>query len=381
MSLKTAITDIFHHLEEWEKANLNEAQTRQAIILRILAELGFNIWQPFEVLAEESSSSNNYRPDFVIRLQADCFIIEAKALAKNLSTADAEQAINYVNTKGLRWAILTNGKCWKFFDNDLRGAANQRLAFEFSIQQNTETTVKYFEQLLSPKIWQQEYAAELVANYIRLIKLQQKLSESIGWEYAVTPAGLQKAIRNELHDEMEREFARAHLVQLAESFNIDLSISSIPPTSRSNQPQPQISQNMPLVLQQLAQKIGEVVNKRKGGKVENFVVKLGTLETSARNWKDLHVALVEMLLESNQAEQLKLVTQEEQNLFKSFQSKTYHLLSNGKYLYTNYSAAENTKRVNRYLKILGIPNHTVQIFYNAYNYLLPIEEENGSVTR
>lgn len=372
MSLKTAITDILKYLVEWEKVNLNEAQTRQVIILRILAELGFNIWQPTEISAEESGSTGNYRPDFVIRLQHDCFIIEAKALTKNLSTADAEQAINYVNTKGLRWAILTNGKQWKFFDNDLRGAANQRLAFEFSIQQNTETTVKYFEQLLSPKIWRQEHAAEQVANNIQLIKLQKKFDNWISVSYTATPDGLQTAIRNELSVE-EQAFARAHLTQLAEAFNIDLSIS---PSQTQQTPQntiivapPSESVTLP-VLQQLAQKIDEVVNRTTRRRLENFAVKLGTLDTAARHWKDLHIALAELFIELQQIDKLKLVTVEERNLV-SYRADSYCELNNGFFLLVNYSTADNLKHLNRYLKILGIPNQTMQIFYKADNYLLP----------
>lgn len=375
MSLKTAITDILKYLAEWEKVNLNEAQTRQAIILRVLAELGFNIWQPLEISAEESGSTGNYRPDFVIRLQHDCFIIEAKALSKNLSTADAEQAINYVNTKGLRWAILTNGKHWKFFDNDLRGAANQRLAFEFSIQQNTETTAKYFEQLLSPKIWRQEHAAEQVANNIQLIKLQKKFDNWISVSYTATPDGLQTAIRNELSVE-EQTFARAHLTQLAEAFNIDLSIS--PPSTVETQQPPQntifVAPSTEAVtgpiLQQLAQKIDEVVNQTTRRRLENFAVKLGALDTAARHWKDLHVAFAELLIELQQIDTLKLVTAEERNLV-SYRVDSYCELNNGLFLLVNYSTADNLKHINRYLKILGIPNQTMQIFYKADSYLLP----------
>lgn len=63
MSLKNALTEILTHLSNWEKQGINEAQTRQVIILRILQQLGFNIWHPFEVIAEEITVSNNYRPD------------------------------------------------------------------------------------------------------------------------------------------------------------------------------------------------------------------------------------------------------------------------------------------------------------------------------
>ena len=217
MSLKNTLTEIITHLPDWEKKALNEAQTRQVIILRILAELGFDIWQPFEVIAEETTSSNNYRPDFVIKLQRDCFVIEAKSLGKSLSDSDVEQAINYVNSKGLRWAILTNGKEWKFFDNHLRGAASQRLAFGFRLHDSE--AIEYFESLLSAKIWRQENAAVLVADHIQVIKLYNKLAEKVRVNYTATSSGLRKAIEKELTVE-ERQLAERYFGKIAEMLDI-----------------------------------------------------------------------------------------------------------------------------------------------------------------
>jgi len=217
MSLKNTLTEIITHLPDWEKQGLNEAQTRQVIILRILAELGFDIWQPFEMSAEETTSSNNYRPDFVIKLQRDCFVIEAKSLGKSLSDSDVEQAINYVNSKGLRWAILTNGKEWKFFDNHLRGAASQRLAFGFRLHDSE--AIEYFESLLSAKIWRQENAAVLVADHIQVIKLYNKLAEKVRVNYTATSSGLRKAIEKELTVE-ERQLAERYFDKIAEMLDI-----------------------------------------------------------------------------------------------------------------------------------------------------------------
>ena len=119
MTLEHTLSDITRHLNDWQVSGINEAQTAQAIVLRILHALGYDIWNPFEVVPE-ASGNGGYRPDYTIQLDGDIrFIIEVKALGKTLSDADKEQtqAVNYINVQGKRWAILTNGREWLFFDN------------------------------------------------------------------------------------------------------------------------------------------------------------------------------------------------------------------------------------------------------------------------
>lgn len=366
MSLKNTLIDIVTHLLDWEKKGLNEAQTRQVIILRILAELGFNIWQPFEIIAEESTSSNNYRPDFVIRLQRDCFVIEAKALGRSLSDSDVEQAINYVNSKGLRWAILTNGKEWKFFDNDLRGAASQRLAFDFSLQKiETESAVKYFEQLLSPKIWRQEHAAELVADAIRLIQLQKQLDELIPSIYSSTPAGLQKAIQNELTVE-EQKFASQYFDLIAEAFSID--ITAISESKVINSP---LIASQPVesdILQRLRDKLLQLMAVSEKNRRGTVMVQIREYEVLNVSWRQLHTALAELLIDLHRESELNL--EEQQRNLESDRS-SYHQLSNGKFLLLNLSAQAHLKYLNKLLKMLNIPDQSLTVNYKGESYLLP----------
>jgi len=366
MSLKNTLIDIVTHLLDWEKKGLNEAQTRQVIILRILAELGFNIWQPFEIIAEESTSSNNYRPDFVIKLQRDCFVIEAKALGRSLSDSDVEQAINYVNSKGLRWAILTNGKEWKFFDNDLRGAASQRLAFDFSLQKiETESAVKYFEQLLSPKIWRQEHAAELVADAIRLIQLQKKLDELIPSIYSSTPAGLQKAIQNELTTE-EQRFASQYFEPIAEAFSID--ITAISESKVINSP---LISSQPVesdILQRLRDKLLQLMAVPEKNKRGTIIVQIREEVVLNGSWQQLHTALAELLIDLHRESELTLT--DSKNLH-SYPESSYSQLSNGKFLLAHLSPSDHVKRVNKLLKMLNILDQSLTVNYKGESYLLP----------
>ena len=366
MSLKNTLTEIITHLPDWEKKALNEAQTRQVIILRILAELGFDIWQPFEVIAEETTSSNNYRPDFVIKLQRDCFVIEAKSLGKSLSDSDVEQAINYVNSKGLRWALLTNGKEWKFFDNDLRGAASQRLAFGFRLQDSE--AIEYFENLLSAKIWRQENAAVLVADHIQAIKLYNKLAEEVRFSYTATLSGLRKAIEKELAGE-ERQLAEQYFDKIAEMLDID--ITAISTLKLANAP---VITSQPIeseILQHLRDKLIQQQQRSRHEKsgVGTLVVKIGEEVVLHGSWRQLHTALAELFIDLHRESELNLV--DTKNLTSYHDSSYSDPLSNGKFILAHSRPSDHFKRVNKLLRMLNIPNQTVSVNYKEEHHLLP----------
>jgi predicted type IV restriction endonuclease len=364
MTLKNTLTDILTHLPSWEQQRINEAQTRQVIILRILEQLGYNIWQPFEILAEETSSSN-YRPDFVIKLQRNCFVIEAKALGKALSDADVEQAINYVNNKALRWAILTNGKEWKLLDNELRRVASERLAFSFQLQDSD--AIEYFENLLGVTVWRQENAADFVADHIQVIKLYQKLDKEIRTNYTAVRSGLQKAIAKEL-SEAEQQFALQHFDKIAEMLHIDTDAIITQQVAITSFIPSQIGESE--ILQRLAHKIDAVVRTVERRKLVGFSVTLGTGTSTARHWRDLHTALAELLIDLYRESELTLVEAAARNL-ETYDSAAYCLLSNGRYLLTHFSTRDHLKYINHFLKQLSVPSQQLQIDCKQVTYLLP----------
>jgi len=47
--LENTLQFIRSSVSDWQAKGLNEAQTCQAIILRILQDLNYDIWNPFEI--------------------------------------------------------------------------------------------------------------------------------------------------------------------------------------------------------------------------------------------------------------------------------------------------------------------------------------------
>lgn len=89
--------------------NPGEAIVRQAIVLRLLHAAGFDIWNPAEVVPEETNGSGN-RSDFLIRVGKGKFALELKGAGIALKGKPYEQVVTYAASEGTRWAMLTNGR-------------------------------------------------------------------------------------------------------------------------------------------------------------------------------------------------------------------------------------------------------------------------------
>jgi len=350
MNLKPVLTSLVTQLASWE--TLNEAQTRQALVLRILAALGYDIWNPLEVVAEQNSGGGlgSYVPDFTITLsQRNCFIIEIKPLGKSFSSNDKTQVVNYVNSKGLRWAVLTNGKEWLWFDNHQAGEAATRLAFAFTLED--QQAFDYFEQLLSPAVWKQSPVNDPIEQNIQFAKLLRKLCQVMREEgFSTDDKGLRAAIKYTLHDEEERQLANNRFAELSSR------LLSIPA------PPPEVSSQID-ILQLLRDKIAEASSQFSKQSVD-LKLKINQLPVSVKNWHDIYLGLVETCLGLDKDLDIKLYDD-------PTQKGRYRLLSNGKYLYINLSAKNQQQLIHKLLKILQLPKGILEITYQGKIFCLP----------
>ncbi|WP_281773434.1 type I restriction endonuclease [Haemophilus parahaemolyticus] len=114
---------IFAHAQHVQRMGVHcttEETTKQALILPLLDILGFNPYDPTKVKAEYSAdfagAKNGERVDYALFCQdLPVMLIEAKAYNENLSN-HAPQLARYFNaTPEVEFAIITNGREWRFF--------------------------------------------------------------------------------------------------------------------------------------------------------------------------------------------------------------------------------------------------------------------------
>lgn len=105
---------------------MNENETCHRIIYPLLLEAGYG---HLEIRTQDSDAAKG-KPDYTILPDAPDYtwFLEAKAWNVTLDDTHAMQAINYANTQGKRWVVLSNGREWRLYDNKTFGTAEVKLA-------------------------------------------------------------------------------------------------------------------------------------------------------------------------------------------------------------------------------------------------------------
>jgi hypothetical protein len=129
---------------------VSEAQTSQGIVLPILNNLGWDVFNTSEVTPEYSVGGR--RVDFALRIQSiNKVFLEIKKTSENLDNHQ-EQLVYYAFQQGVKLAILTNGITWQFYLPLQEGSWEQRRFFTIDLmEQSLDDAIEKFESLLSRK--------------------------------------------------------------------------------------------------------------------------------------------------------------------------------------------------------------------------------------
>jgi predicted type IV restriction endonuclease len=114
----------------------NEQSTCDWVIVPLLHAIGYS---KGDILPKDYDAAGKF-PDYTI-LPDDGkhkFYLEAKKWMANLEDEHVNQALNYANQNGKRWAVLTNGRAWRLYDNKKDGLAREKLAAEMSLENEDE---------------------------------------------------------------------------------------------------------------------------------------------------------------------------------------------------------------------------------------------------
>lgn len=115
-----------------------EEATKNALVMPVLQALGYNVFDPFEVVPEYTAdvgTKKNEKVDYVLmRDGSPSVLIECKALSAELGINHASQLYRYFACTSARLAILTNGQYWQFYtDIDSPNVMDGKPFFEFNL--------------------------------------------------------------------------------------------------------------------------------------------------------------------------------------------------------------------------------------------------------
>ncbi len=118
MDFADQIAQLAGRVEKMKPQLLTEEATKNALIMPFLQALGYDVFNPSEVVPEYTSdigTKKGEKVDYAI-MQKDKMImlIECKGVNDNLTNHDS-QLIRYFHTSDAKFAILTNGQIFKFY--------------------------------------------------------------------------------------------------------------------------------------------------------------------------------------------------------------------------------------------------------------------------
>jgi len=98
-----------------------EEATKNALVMPFLQVLGYDVFDPLEVVPEfvaDVGAKRGEKVDYAIRMEGEpIIIVECKAVGTPLDTAKVTQLYRYFTTTAARFGILTDGLIYRFFSD------------------------------------------------------------------------------------------------------------------------------------------------------------------------------------------------------------------------------------------------------------------------
>jgi len=119
MELETRVAELSKVVREHREVLLTEEAAKNALVMPFLQALGYNVFNPGEVIPEftcDVGTKKGEKVDYAIcRDGKIMMLIECKPANSDLSINNASQLYRYFSTTDTRVAVLTNGVVYKFF--------------------------------------------------------------------------------------------------------------------------------------------------------------------------------------------------------------------------------------------------------------------------
>lgn len=128
-----------------------EEATKNALVMPLINALGYNVFDPLEVIPEftaDVGTKKGEKVDYAITLDGKPMIlIECKTVGSTLSLNHASQLYRYFSVTDARFAVLTNGTdYWFYTDLEAPNRMDDKPFFEFSMFDVTERSMLELEK-------------------------------------------------------------------------------------------------------------------------------------------------------------------------------------------------------------------------------------------
>lgn len=151
MSFKDSVAELAKRALNAQAVAQTEEATKNAIVMPFLRVLGFDVFDPTQVIPEyiaDIGLKKGEKIDYAVKIGDKIeYLVEAKSISTSLQDAQYSQLFRYFHTLDADIAILTNGlNFWFFTDLDAPNKMDQKPFFRFDLLSYDENDIKELEK-------------------------------------------------------------------------------------------------------------------------------------------------------------------------------------------------------------------------------------------
>ena len=199
MELEARLAELATVVRDHREVLLTEQAAKTALVMPFLQALGYNVFNPSEVVPEftcDVGIKKGEKVDYAIcESGAVKILIECKPANTELSVSNASQLFRYFSTTDARVAILTNGVVYKFFsDIDQPNKMDDRPFFSMQIDALRKTDIKTLERFTK-----QAFDIDRIVEEAGNLKMQSLVYRELQKEFQEPSEDLIRLIAGRVH--------------------------------------------------------------------------------------------------------------------------------------------------------------------------------------
>lgn len=200
MELAAKLTDLQRRVNEHREVLLTEEAAKNALIMPFLQALGYDVFNPSEVIPEftaDVGTKKGEKVDYAICREGKVdVLIECKPASAELNIKHAAQLFRYFTSTDARLAMLTNGVEYQFFsDVEKPNIMDDKPFFAFSMDNVKPADVKTIE-----KFAKSSFDIEKIVQEAGNLKVQSLLRKALEREFAEPSEGFVELMARQVHD-------------------------------------------------------------------------------------------------------------------------------------------------------------------------------------
>ena len=177
-----------------------EEAAKTALVLPFLQALGYDVFNPSEVVPEftcDVGMKKGEKVDYAIRLDGDVrMLVECKPANGELSLRHAHQLYRYFGATNAKFAILTNGACFKFYsDLDASNRMDDSPFFEFDLCNLRKSDIRNLA-----KFQRADFDVDRIVETAANLQMESQVVAAIEKEFAEPSGELIRVIAARISD-------------------------------------------------------------------------------------------------------------------------------------------------------------------------------------